>query len=121
MSRFSKAAGFGGAIAALVFASYAEAQTTKPSGMDNMPGMSAAGNPKARASATGTVTAVNVAQRKVTFDHGPIPAIGWPAMKMEFSAAASVDLAVVKPGSKVRFTLSGANGSYTVESISPAP
>lgn len=73
------------------------------------------------ATATGTVTALNAADHKITFDHGPIPAINWPAMKMEFAVAPSVDLARVKTGDKVNFTLSGSGGTYTVQSITPAP
>jgi Cu/Ag efflux protein CusF len=73
------------------------------------------------ATASGTVTALNAADHKITFDHGPIPAIDWPAMKMEFAVAPSVDLAKVKTGDKVNFTLSGSGGTYTVQSITPAP
>ncbi len=61
----------------------------------------------------------NPANHKVTFDHGPIPAINWPAT-MEFAVARSVDLAKLKTGDKVNFTLSGSGGTYTVQSISPA-
>ena len=73
------------------------------------------------ANATGTITAVNPANHKITFDHGPIPAINWPAMSMEFAVASSVDLAKLKTGDKVDFTLSGSGGTYTVQSISPSP
>ena len=73
------------------------------------------------ATATGTVTAVNTGNRKVTLDHGPIADINWPAMKMEFSVAPSVDLSKVKTGDRVQFTLSGSGNSYTVQSISPGP
>jgi Cu/Ag efflux protein CusF len=73
------------------------------------------------ANATGTITALNAANRKITFDHGPIPAINWPAMKMEFAVAPSVDLAKLKTGDKVNFTLSGSGDIYTVQSISSAP
>lgn len=72
------------------------------------------------ATASGTVTALNAANHKITFDHGPIPAINWPAMKMEFVVAPSVDLAKVKTGDKVNFTLRGSGGTYTVQSITPA-
>src|SRR5713226_2847665 len=73
------------------------------------------------ANATGTITALNAANHKITFDHGPIPAINWPAMKMEFAVAPSVDLAKLKTGDKVNFTLSGSGSTYTVQSISPTP
>jgi Cu/Ag efflux protein CusF len=90
--------------------------------MDNMPGMGGGEAPKAATTATGTgtVTAVDVASRKVTLDHGPIPAIKWPSMKMEFATAPTVDLSKLKTGDKVRFTLSGFGSTYTVQSISPA-
>lgn len=88
----------------------------------NMPGM---GAPKQAApktaTGTGTVTALNVANRKVFLDHGPMPQIDWPAMKMEFPVAASVDLSKIKTGDKVQFTISGSGSSYTVQSISPSP
>jgi hypothetical protein len=42
----------------------------------------AASTQTATASGTGTLTALNATTRKVTLDHGPIPAIKWPAMKM---------------------------------------
>ena len=74
-----------------------------------------------QASATGTIIAVNTANRKVTLDHAPIPDINWPAMKMEFSVAPGVDLSKVKTGDRVQFTLSGYGNSYTVQSISPGP
>ncbi|TFV44510.1 copper-binding protein [Bradyrhizobium niftali] len=90
-------------------------------GMKDMRGME---NSKpaasATAKATGTVTALNAADRKVTLDHGAIPAIKWPPMKMEFAVAPNVDLSKVTTGEKVDFTLSGSGSSYTVQSITPA-
>jgi hypothetical protein len=53
-----------------------------------------------------------------TLDHGPIQTLKWPAMKMEFTAAPSVDLSKVKVGDKVNFTLNGSGGSYTLQSLS---
>lgn len=71
------------------------------------------------ASGTGTVVAVNATGKKITFNHGPMPEIDWPAMKMEFPVAAAVDLSKVKTGDKVKFTLTGSGKNYTVQSISP--
>lgn len=86
-----------------------------------MPGMDSSKKmAPATAGATGTVTAINATDHKVTLDHGAIPAIKWPPMKMEFAVAPSVDLSKVKMGDKVDFTLSGSGGSYTVQSIAPA-
>ena len=106
--------------AALVSSAEVRAQDMQQKSMDRMPGMWDA-KQGTTASATGTVTAINAADRKITFNHGPIPEIKWPAMKMEFPILPSVDLSKVKVGDKVRFTLSGSGNSYTVQSIRPAP
>ena len=108
------------AVAALLIAGL----LASPSGasfaqMGNMPMGKDAPKSAKSASGTGTVTSLNVGGRKVTFDHGPIPEIDWPAMKMEFAVAPSVDLSKVKTGDKVRFTLTGSGSTYTVQSISP--
>ena len=116
-SRLLVLAVLGGAVLAILPSAEAGAQAPN---MDKMLGMGNAAQGTA-ASGTGTITAVNVTGRKVTLDHGPIAAIKWPAMKMEFPAAPSVDLSKVKVGDKVRFTLSGSGKSYTVQAISPEP
>ena len=100
-----------------------QAQSSQGTGnMQNMPGMSGGKTAAAAtASANGTVEAVNASERKIKLNHEPIAAFSWPAMSMEFPAAASVDLSKVKPGNKVKFTVAkGASGTYTVESIKPA-
>ena len=94
---------------------YAQAQS-----MEKMPGMGKSekkGDHKT-ASGTGTVVALNATAKKITLDHGPMAAIDWPAMKMEFPTASSVDLSKVKVGDKVKFTLTGSGNNYTVQSIS---
>jgi Cu/Ag efflux protein CusF len=104
--------------AAILGAGEVNAQGTAP-GMNNMPGMGATQQAKT-AAGVGTVIAVDPADRKVTLDHGPMPEINWPAMKMEFTTAPSVDLSKVKPGDKVRFMLSGSGNSYIVQSVNTA-
>ena len=94
------------------------------SDMKKMPGMNEKMNDTKKATTAngiGTITALNAANHKVALDHGPIPAINWPPMKMEFAVAPSVDLAKLKTGDKVNFTLSGSGGTYTVQSINPTP
>jgi Cu/Ag efflux protein CusF len=104
---------------ALLLATLFSFAEVRAQGMQQMPGM---GNAKqgTTASATGTVTAVNTADRRITLNNGPIPELTWPAMTMEFPVLPSVDLSKVKVGDKVSFTLSGGSGNaYTVQSISP--
>ena len=70
---------------------------------------------------TGTVKKVDPAKRMVNLSHGPIPAINWPAMTMDFPVAPEVDLGSVKAGQSVEFTLAEAGGGkYTVTSIKPS-
>jgi Cu/Ag efflux protein CusF len=70
---------------------------------------------------TGTVNAVDPAQHKVNLSHNPIPEIGWPAMTMDFPVKPSVDLNVIKPGSRVNFTIEkGPGGMYEIQAITPA-
>lgn len=63
---------------------------------------------------TGTVTAIDKAAGKITLDHGPIPAVGWPAMTMAFKASPKL-LDSVTVGDKVAFdlTLRGSEGEVT--------
>ena len=64
--------------------------------------------------ASGTVTAIDAIAGKVTLDHIAIPAVGWPAMKMGFSAKPSV-LTGIAVGNKVDFevTVTGSAGEVT--------
>ena len=63
---------------------------------------------------SGTVTAIDAAAGKITLDHGAIPGVGWPAMKMGFSARPEV-LSGVAVGDKVDFdvTVTGSAGEVT--------
>lgn len=108
------------AAAALFAATLILSYGTSFAQMGNMPMSKDA--PKATAktvSGIGTVVALNAAGKKITFNHEPMPEIDWPAMKMEFPVAPSVDLSKLKTGDKVRFTLTGSGKNYTVQSISP--
>ncbi len=64
--------------------------------------------------ATGTVTAIDAAAGTITLDHGAIPGVGWPPMKMGFSAKPDL-LAGIAVGDKVDFdvTVTGSGGQVT--------
>ncbi|MGE0226654.1 MAG: copper-binding protein [Acetobacteraceae bacterium] len=69
----------------------------------------------------GIVDAIDVANRRVTISHEPMPALGWPAMTMVFPAPPSVDLGRVQPKDHVDFTLKpGSGGTYDLTSLQPA-
>jgi Cu(I)/Ag(I) efflux system protein CusF len=56
----------------------------------------------------GVVKAVDAKAGKVTLHHGPVAALGWPAMTMTFKAAPQI-LQGVKSGQKVSFTAADAD------------
>jgi Cu(I)/Ag(I) efflux system periplasmic protein CusF len=73
------------------------------------------------AHATGTVNAVDPAAHKINLSHQPIPALGWPAMTMDFPVAPLVDLSRIKPGSRVNFSIErNKSGMYEIQSVQPA-
>lgn len=66
----------------------------------------------------GTVTAVMADHRMLSIEHGAIEALGWPAMTMDFTVDEGVDLAALKVGSRIRFTLvPGEQGAYRIDSV----
>jgi Cu(I)/Ag(I) efflux system periplasmic protein CusF len=72
------------------------------------------------AHATGTVNGVDPAKHTINLSHGAIPALGWPAMTMDFAVSPSVDLSRIKPGSRVNFSLEkNKSGMYEVQSVQP--
>ena len=66
---------------------------------------------------TGTVTAIDAAAGKITLDHGAIPAVDWPAMKMGFSAKTDV-LKGISVGDRVNFDLTVTGNAGEVTAIS---
>ncbi|MFM5953170.1 MAG: copper-binding protein [Novosphingobium sp.] len=85
-----------------------EAPTGAVSTADAMSGMAMPAGVK-MGKATATVTAIDAAAGKITLDHSAIPAVGWPAMKMGFSAKPEL-LKGIAVGDKVDFDLT-VNGS----------
>lgn len=70
--------------------------------------------------ASGVVDAVNAPARRIRISHGPIEALGWSAMTMEFDVLPQVDLAAVKAGQHVYFALQQSeSGDFEVQSIRP--
>lgn len=83
-------AGFAVALAAPAFA-------------DDMKGMAMSPAAAKTGHATGVVTAVDAKAKTVTIKHGPIAAVGWPAMTMTFKANPASLVQNVKIGEKVHF------------------
>ncbi len=107
------------ALLASLAAAPALAQDMKDMKMQGMDMKPMAGQSQGIA-ATGMVKGVDATKRRLNLAHDAIPSIGWPAMTMEFDAAKTVDLAAVKPGQAVDFTLTkDAAGGYVVTAVKP--
>lgn len=85
-----------------------------PDGMDNM---EMSGDMAAKmAKGTGMVTAIDMAEGKITLDHAPIPEANWPAMTMAFKARPEL-IKSLKVGDKVAFDLALKGGAGEVMAI----
>lgn len=79
--------------------------------------MNAKSENQQRIEATGKVNQVMTEDNKVVLTHGPIPEMGWPAMKMGFPAADNVDLEALQEGDEVRFVFEPAGGRNEIVEI----
>ena len=68
-------------------------------------------------SASGTITAIDPAGT-ITIDHGPLPALEWPAMTMGF-AATPEQAGQVAVGQQVDFEFEMRGNKATITSIAP--
>jgi Cu(I)/Ag(I) efflux system protein CusF len=69
---------------------------------------------------TGEVKRINPDTKKVTIAHGPLKAFEMPAMTMAFAVKDPAQLARLKPGDKVNFTLEKSGENLIVTRIEPA-
>jgi Cu(I)/Ag(I) efflux system membrane fusion protein len=67
----------------------------------------------------GVVGKVDAEKRNVRLSHGPIAALGWPDMTMDFRLADSIDAGQLKPGAKVRFALEKSPAGYIIVAVKP--
>lgn len=74
-------------------------------------------SPAAAKLAEGVVKKIDKTAGKLTIAHGPLEALGMPAMTMMFSAARPAELEALKVGDKVRFAVDKVDGVLTVTSI----
>jgi len=66
----------------------------------------------------GVVEAVDLDARHIRVSHGPIEALGWAPMTMEFDVMASTNLNSIKVGQSIHFSLSQSDvGDYVINII----
>ena len=72
--------------------------------------------------ADGVVKGVSVSEGKVKLKHDPIPEFGWPAMTMNLSVGEDVDLSLLEPGDRIRFSITQIKGGgYEIQKIDVEP
>lgn len=71
--------------------------------MKDMPGMQHGAAEAKTGQGTGVITVIDQKAGKVTIKHGPIPAVGWPAMTMTFRANPPSVLSGAHVGQSVAF------------------
>jgi Cu(I)/Ag(I) efflux system protein CusF len=102
------------AIASLALSGVAYAQADHD--MSKMPGMAMPA--PAGAQGAGVVKKIDPKAGSVTLQHGPIPALSWPAMTMAFKADPAL-LKAVKVGQQVTFTVKTGGAAPEVVAIQP--
>jgi len=85
--------------------------------MANMPGMKHAAAPAKSGHGSGVITAIDAKAGKLTIKHGPIAAIGWPAMTMPFKANPPALLHGLRVGQKIDFDVKVIGSAAEVTAI----
>jgi len=88
--------------------------TSKDDKKDDMADMK---KPATKIIGTATLNSVMPAHNMVNMSHDPIPALEWPAMKMDFTVKKEVSLEGLSKGDKVEFELEKSEDGYVVKSI----
>ncbi len=99
------------------------AEMKNMSGMKDVPGMTAdAKKPTETAhKGQGTVNSVDVKAGKLNLTHGPIAALNWPGMTMDFQVRDKALLKGVTPGQNVEFDIvQQGPGQFVITRIAPA-
>jgi Cu(I)/Ag(I) efflux system protein CusF len=102
----------------LVAASVLAAGPALAQSMANMPGMNQSAAAKT-GQGTGVVTAIDPKAGKITIKHGPISAVGWPAMTMTFKATPPALLRGVRVGQTIGFDVRTRGMNAEVTALRP--
>ena len=87
---------------------------------DNMQGMSMPSASAAKhGQGSGVIRAIDPAAGTLTIQHGPIPAVGWPAMTMTFKAKPPTLLTGLKVGEAISFDCTVRGMAADVTAVRP--
>ncbi len=85
--------------------------------MSNMPGMSQSAAKHGQGK--GVIKAIDGKAGTLTIQHGPIPAVGWPAMTMTFKAKPAALLKGLKVGQTIGFDTTVRGMAADVTAVRP--
>ncbi len=87
---------------------------------DDMQGMAMSGAPAAKhGQGKGVIKALDAKAGTLTIQHGPIPAVGWPAMTMTFKAKPAKLLTGLKVGETISFDTTVRGTTAEVTAVRP--
>lgn len=73
-----------------------------------------------KASAKGTIHSIDLESRNINLTHDPIPALGWPQMRMDLATTKRVKLEKLKAGDVVEFEVKkGRDNMFRITKIKP--
>jgi Cu(I)/Ag(I) efflux system protein CusF len=88
--------------------------------MSNMQGMSMSAAPAAKhGKGVGVIKAIDAKAGTLTIQHGPIPAVSWPAMTMTFKAKPAKLLTGLKVGETIGFDTTVRGMAAEVTAVRP--
>ena len=87
--------------------------------MPGMPGMDHPAKATKTGHGVGVITAIDAKTAKLTIQHGPIPAVGWPAMTMAFKANPPTLLRGLRVGQRIGFDVKTQGMAAEVTAIQP--
>jgi Cu(I)/Ag(I) efflux system membrane fusion protein len=68
-----------------------------------------------------TIIEVDAADHVLKLDHEPIPALGWPAMVMNFDVSPEVDIGHLEPGATIHFSMVKQEQGYLIIQLHAVP
>jgi Cu(I)/Ag(I) efflux system periplasmic protein CusF len=89
------------------------------SSMKGMPSMAMTAAGSKHGQGTGVIKAIDPKEGTLTIQHGPIPAVSWPAMTMTFKAKPAELLKGLKVGQTVDFDTTVAGAAADVTAVRP--
>jgi Cu/Ag efflux protein CusF len=66
---------------------------------------------------SGVLNVIKTEENKVNITHGPIPALKWPDMTMDFQTSENIDLSNAKQGDEIVFFFKQDGYNYVIEKI----